>query len=150
MPVGEGIQNSHPFKPKGGDGTREGSLDPSSQDGQAEGAPGGDPQGIEHHIQTPFLNHNPFHQWCGIENVAQVRINGGSCMAGPDNGAQINTIMLGFVKSCSFEVGPLSDLVGRQVTCIGLGNAQTQTMGYIVIWVQVDKSRAMTRTKWPW
>ena len=48
-----------------------------------------------------------------------------------DNGTHINTIMLGSVKSCSFEVGPLSDLVGRQVTCVGLGNALTQPMGYI-------------------
>ena len=38
MPVGEGIQNSHPFKPKGGDGTGEGSPDHSSQGGQAKGA----------------------------------------------------------------------------------------------------------------
>ena len=30
-----------------------------------------------------------------------------------NNGAKINAIMLGFVKSCSFKVGPLSDLVGR-------------------------------------
>ena len=34
-------------------------------------------------------------------------------MALLDNGAQINTIKLGFVESHSFEVGPLSDLVGR-------------------------------------
>ena len=46
MPFGEGIQNSQPFKPKGGDSTREGSLDPSSQGGQAKGTPGGDAQGI--------------------------------------------------------------------------------------------------------
>ena len=38
-PLGDSIQNSHPFKPKGGDGTREGSLDPSSQGDQAEGTP---------------------------------------------------------------------------------------------------------------
>ena len=44
-------------------------------------------------------------------------------MALLDNGAQINTIMLGFVENCSLEVGPLSDLVGRQVTCVGLRDA---------------------------
>ena len=68
--IGEGIQNSHPFKPKGRDGTREGSPDPSSQNSQAEGAPGGDALGIGHHIQTPFLNPNHFHQWYGIKHVA--------------------------------------------------------------------------------
>ena len=44
MPIGEGIQNSYQFKPKGGDGTREESLVPSSQVGQAKGTPGGDPK----------------------------------------------------------------------------------------------------------
>ena len=97
MPIGEGIQNSQPLKPKGGDGTREGSLDPSSQGGQAKGVPGGDAQGVGHHTQTPFLSPAPFHQLYGIENIARVRINGESYMAFLNNGAQINTIMLGFV-----------------------------------------------------
>ena len=61
MPIGEGIQNSHPFKLKGGDCAGEGSPDPSSQDGQAEGAPGGDAQDVGHHTQTPFLIPDPFH-----------------------------------------------------------------------------------------
>ena len=61
LPIGEGIQNSYPFKPKGVDGTGEGSPDPSSQDDQAKGAPGGDTQGIRHCTQTAFLNPNPFH-----------------------------------------------------------------------------------------
>ena len=33
-------------------------------------------------------------------------------MALLDNGMQINTIMLGFVKTHSLDIGPLSDLVG--------------------------------------
>ena len=41
------------------------------------------------------------------------------------NGTQINTIMLSFVEAHSFDVGALSDLVGRYVTCVGLGNALT-------------------------
>ena len=138
IPIAEGIQNSHPFKLKGGDGAREGSLDPSSQDGQAKGAPGGDAQGIGYHIKTPFLNPDPFYWWYGIKNVAQVRINRESCMALLDNGTQINTIMPSFVESCSFEVGPLSDLVGRWATCVGLGNALSQPMGYVIIQVQMD------------
>ena len=138
MSIGEGIQSSHPFKLKGGDGTREGSPDPSSQGGQAEGIPGGDTQGIGHCTQTPFLNPNPFHQWYGIKNVAKVRVNRESCMALLDNGIQINTITPNCVESYSLEVEPLSDLVGRQVTCVGLGNVLTQPVGYIVIQIQVD------------
>ena len=75
VPIGEGIQISYPFKPKGGGGTREESLNPSSQGDQAGSAPRGDAQGIGHHMQTPFLNPNPFHQLYGIKNVTKVRIN---------------------------------------------------------------------------
>ena len=59
-------------------------------------------------------------------------------MALLDNGMQINTIMLGFVENHSLDVQPLSDLVGGQVTCVGLGNALTWPMGYIIIQVHVD------------
>ena len=45
--------------------------------------------------------------------------------------------MLSYVESHSLEVGPVSDLIGRQITCVGLGNAFTQHLGYIVVWVQV-------------
>ena len=55
-----------------------------------------------------------------------------------DNGMQINTIMPSYVRSCSLEVGPITNLLGRWVTCIGLGNAYTQPLGYVIIQVQVD------------
>ena len=56
-----------------------------------------------------------------------------------DNGAQINTIMPGFGKNHLLDVGSLSDLVSRQVTHVGLGNMLTQPIGYVVIWIQVDR-----------
>ena len=112
MSAGEGIQVSYLFKLKGGDGAGEGSLDHSSQGDQAEGAPGRDAQGIGSCTQTPFLNPEPFLQWNGVKNIAKVRVKGESCMALLDNGAQINSIMPGFVKEYSLNVGPLSDLVG--------------------------------------
>ena len=59
-------------------------------------------------------------------------------MALLDNDTKINTIIPGFVKNCSLDVGPLSNLLSRWVTCVGLGSALTQPMGYVVIWVQVD------------
>ena len=59
-------------------------------------------------------------------------------MALLDNGTQIITIMPRFFKTCSLDVGPLSDLVGRWVTCMGLRNPFTWPLGYMVIWVQVD------------
>ena len=116
----------------------EGNPDPSSKGGQAESALGWDAQGVGCHTQTPFLNPNPFHQWYGIKNISKVRVNGESCMALLDNGVQINTINLDFVESCSLEVGLFSDLVGRWTSCVGLGNALTQPVGYVIIWIQVD------------
>ena len=76
-------------------------------------------------LQTPFLNPDPFQQWYRIENVAKVKINGESCMALLDNGAQVNTIMPRYINEHSLQVGPITDLVGSKVTCVGLGNAYT-------------------------
>ena len=73
-----------------------------------------------------------------MENIAKVKINGESCMALLDNGVQVNTITLRYVKEHSLPVGPITNLMGSKVACIGLGNAYTRPLGYIVIWVQVD------------
>ena len=35
-------------------------------------------------------------------------------------------------------MGPITDLMGSKVTCVGLGNAYTRPLGYMVIRVQVD------------
>ena len=73
-----------------------------------------------------------------MENVAKVKINGESCMALLDNGVQVNTITRRYVKEHSLPVGLITDLTGSKATCIGLGNAYTKPLGYVVIWVQVD------------
>ena len=59
-------------------------------------------------------------------------------MALLDNGAQVNTIMLRYISEHSLQVGPITDLMGSKVACMGLGNAYTRQLGYVVIWVQVD------------
>ena len=59
-------------------------------------------------------------------------------MALLDNGAQVNTMMLRYVKEHSLQVGPITDLMVSKVACIGLGNAYTRPLDYVVIWVQVD------------
>ena len=35
-------------------------------------------------------------------------------------------------------MGPSTDHIGTRVTCVGLGNAHTQPIGYVIVWVQVD------------
>ena len=36
-------------------------------------------------------------------------------------------------------MGPFTHLLGAKVACMGLGNAYTRPLGYVVIWVQVDR-----------
>ena len=74
----------------------------------------------------------------GIGNVAKVMIDGESCMALLDNGAQVNTITPRYMSKHSLQVGPITDLMGSKVACMGLGNAYTRLLGYVVIWVQVE------------
>ena len=35
-------------------------------------------------------------------------------------------------------MGPITNLLGSKVACLGLGNAYMRPLGYVVIWVQVD------------
>ena len=67
-----------------------------------------------------------------------MKINGESCLALLDNGAQVNTITPRYVNEHSLQVGPITDLMHSKVTCMGLGNDYTRPLGYVVIWVQVD------------
>ena len=118
------------LKLQGGDGTKEGSPGPAYKSNHA--------WGVGQSTQTPFLNPDPFQHWYGFENVAKVKINGESCMALCNNGTQINTIMPSYVKSHSLEMGLITHLISRRVACIGLGNAYTWPLGYIIVKAQVD------------
>ena len=60
-------------------------------------------------------------------------------MALLDKGAQINTIMPKYVGDHSLQIGLITNLLGEKVACIGLGNAYTRPLGYIIIQVQVDR-----------
>ena len=60
--------------------------------------------------------HGPPRQWCtGEYHHAEVHAN-----------------------EHSLQVGPITNLMGSQVACVGPGNAYTQPLGYVVIWAQVD------------
>ena len=60
-------------------------------------------------------------------------------MALLDNAAQVNTLMLRYVSDHSLQVGTTTNLMGSKVTCMGLGNAYTRPLGYVMIWIQVDR-----------
>ena len=63
----------------------------------------------------------------------------GSCMALLDNSTQVNIIMPRYVSNHSLQGGPITDLMGFKVACVGLDNAYTRPLGYVVIQVQVDR-----------
>ena len=48
-----------------------------------------------------------------------------------------------YVSDHLLQVGPMTDLIGAKVTCVGLGNAYTRPLGYVIIWVQVDGSSGL-------
>ena len=48
------------------------------------------------------------------------------------------TVITRYVKECSLTVGQITDLMGAKVACVGLGNAYTRPLGYVIIQVQVD------------
>ena len=67
-----------------------------------------------------------------------MKINRESCRTFLDNDAQVNTITPRYVHEHSLEMGPITDLMGSKVACIGHGNTYTRPLGYLVIQVQVD------------
>ena len=60
-------------------------------------------------------------------------------MALLDNGVEINTVTPKYVSDHSLQMGLITDLLGGEVTCVGLGNAYTRPLGYVIIWVQEDR-----------
>ena len=94
-----------------------------------------------------FLNPDPFQYWYGIKNIDRVRINGESCMAVLDIREQINTVTPKYVSDHSLQMGSITDLLGIKVTCVGLGNAYTRPLGYIIIWAQVDRVQGYDEDK---
>ena len=60
-------------------------------------------------------------------------------MALLDGGAQVNTITPRYLGECSLWVGPVADLVGSRVTCVGLGGTCTGPLGCVVVQVWVDR-----------
>ena len=68
-------------------------------------------------------------------------------MALLDNGAQVNTITPRYIKEHSLSVGPITDLMGSKVTCVGLGNAYTRPLAYVVTGFKWMEFRAMMRIK---
>ena len=132
------LRDKQQLNSKEGMASEEGSPDPSDNSYHAKESPDGGSQGIKPPQQTPFLNPDHFQHWHGVKNIARVRINGESCMALLDNGTQINTIMPKYISDHLLQMGPITNLLGAKVTCIGLGNAYTRPLGYVIIWVQVD------------
>ena len=133
------LEGKYTVKWPGEDGIKEGSPDPSDKSQHIEESPDRGSQGMKPPQQTPFLNPDPLQCWHVVKNIARVRINGESCMALLGNGAQINTIMPKYVSDHLLQMGPITNLLGAKVACVGLGNACMKPLGYVVIHVQIDR-----------
>ena len=55
-----------------------------------------------------------------------------------DSGSTINAVTPEFVKACSLDMGPLSNLVGGTLNINGFEGLFSQPLGYIIIRVQVE------------
>ena len=130
-PLMETARDKKQLNGKEGMALTKGAQTPLTINKHHEEPPDGGSWGVKTNSQTPFLNPDPLQWWYGIENVARVKINGESCMALLDNRAQVNTIMLKYVSDHSLQVGPITDLLGSKVTCVGLGNAYMRPLGYM-------------------
>ena len=61
--------------------------------------------------ESSLLEPRPLMCWSGPENIAWVKINDEGSWALLDSGSTINAVTPEFIKACSLDVGPLSDLV---------------------------------------
>ena len=75
--------------------------------------------------------------WSGPKNIARVKTDGEGSWAVLDSGSTINAMTLEFIKVCSMDVGPLSDLVDGTLKINGFGGLYSQPLGYVIIRVQV-------------
>ena len=54
-------------------------------------------------------------------------------MALLDNGAQIITITTKYISDHSLQMGLITNLLGANVTCVGLGYTYMGPLGYVII-----------------
>ena len=89
-------------------------------------------------LKAPFLNQDPLMHWSGPENIGRVKINDKGSWALLDSGSTINTVTLEFVKACSLDMGPFSNLVDGTLKINGVGGLFSQPLGYVTIRVKVE------------
>ena len=71
--------------------------------------------------KAPFLNSDPLTWWSGPEYIAWVKINCEGSWGLSDSSSTINAVTPEFVKACSLDVSPLSDLVDGTLKINGFG-----------------------------
>ena len=67
-----------------------------------------------------------------------MKINDEGSWALIDSGSTINAVTPEFVKACSFDVGPLSNLVGGTLEINEFGGLFSQPLGYVTTRVKVE------------
>ena len=85
-----------------------------------------------------FLNPNPHFWWSEPESIPLVKINGEGRWALSDSGSTINAVTLEFIKVCSLDIGPFSDLTNGTLGINGFGGVFSWPLSYVIIRVPVE------------
>ena len=136
------------FKLEGGD-SKEGRPDLSEVGGCPTGHPGQSSPSIKMSQKAPFLNPDPLTCSNGPESIAWIKIDDESSWALLDSSSTINAVTPEFIKACSLDMGPLSNLVDGTLEINGFGRLFSQPLVYVIIRVQVEGWWAMAKTKLP-
>ena len=88
---------------------------------------------------TSLFVDGPTANWLGPEAVVKLVVEGCEVNALADSGSQVNTVMPKFVTQNGWPVLPLEDLVDHPLHLVGLGGNWTQSLGFVILRVQVKE-----------
>ena len=85
------------------------------------------------------MNPDPFQHWHGVKKHSQSKDKGGELYGSLGTMVPRSTPSgLSTLSDHSLQMGLITNLLGAEVACVGLGNAYMRPLGYIIIQVQVD------------
>ena len=88
---------------------------------------------------TSLFVDGPTTNWLGPEAVVKLVVEGCEVNALADSGIQINTVMPEFITQNGWPVLPLEDLVDHPLHLVGLGGNWMQSLGFVILRVQVKE-----------
>ena len=107
---------------------------------EVSGHSGGHPRwcslSIKMSRKAPFLKPDPLMHWSWPDTIAQIKINEEGCGALLESGSTINAVTPEFIKACSLDMGPLSDLVDGTLKINRFRELFSWPLGYVRVQVE--------------